>query len=251
MEASLARPGIRHNRAQFFLLVLITAFIGSMVGMERPLIPKLAQEVFGLTSKTAMFSFIVAFGISKALTNFITGRLSDRYGRKRLLVLGWLFALPIPWILMYAGHWQWIIAGNILLGISQGMTWSSTQVMKLDLSADRERVHQVLFNLVDNAVRYTPNGGSVTVSARRRNGSVEVAVSDTGTGIPAEHLPRLFERFYRADPARGRGEGGTGIGLAIARSVVEAHGGQIKAESRPGQGSIFTFDLPAADGSDR
>src|SRR5688500_5229018 len=117
------------------------------------------------------------------------------------------------------------------------------------LSADRERVHQVLFNLVDNAVRFTPTGGSVTVSARRRNGSVEVAVSDTGAGIPPEHLPRLFERFYRADPARGRGEGGTGIGLAIARSVVEAHGGQIRAESRPGHGSIFTFDLPAADGT--
>ena len=109
----------------------------------------------------------------------------------------------------------------------------------------------MLFNLVDNAVRFTPHGGSVTVSARRRNGSVEVAVSDTGAGIPPEHLPRLFERFYRADPARGRGEGGTGIGLAIARSVVEAHGGHIRAESQPGHGSIFTFDLPAADGSDR
>ena len=117
------------------------------------------------------------------------------------------------------------------------------------LSVDRERVHQVLFNLVDNAVRFTPEGGHVTVSARRRNGSVEVAVSDTGAGIPPEHLPRLFERFYRADPARARGDGGTGIGLAIARSVVEAHGGQIRAESEPGRGSVFTFDLPSADGS--
>ena len=108
----------------------------------------------------------------------------------------------------------------------------------------------MLFNLVDNAVRFTPEGGHVTVSARRRNGSVEVMVSDTGAGIPAEHLPRLFERFYRADQARARGDGGTGIGLAIARSVVEAHGGQIRAESEPGRGSIFTFDLPSADGSD-
>jgi signal transduction histidine kinase len=116
------------------------------------------------------------------------------------------------------------------------------------LSADRERVHQVLFNLVDNAVRFTPDGGSVTISARRRNGSVEVAVADTGAGIAAEHLPRLFERFYRADAARTRGEGGTGIGLAIARSVVEAHGGRISAESQPGHGSVFTFDLPSADG---
>ena len=119
------------------------------------------------------------------------------------------------------------------------------------LSADRERVHQVLFNLVDNAVRFTPVGGSVTISARRRNGSVEVAVADTGAGIEAEHLPRLFERFYRADAARTRGEGGTGIGLAIARSVVEAHGGRISAESEPGRGSVFTFDLPSADGGPR
>jgi len=117
------------------------------------------------------------------------------------------------------------------------------------LSADRERIHQVLFNLVDNAVRFTPAGGTVRVSARRENGAIEIAVADTGSGIPAEHLPRLFERFYRADPARSRGEGGTGIGLAIARSVVEAHGGKITAESDPGLGSVFTFDLPAADGS--
>lgn len=114
------------------------------------------------------------------------------------------------------------------------------------VDADRERVHQVLFNLVDNAVRFTPSGGAVTVSAQRHNGSVEVRVADTGSGIPPEHLPRLFERFYRADPARSREDGGTGIGLAIARSVVEAHGGHIRAESELGAGSVFTFDLPVA-----
>jgi signal transduction histidine kinase len=114
------------------------------------------------------------------------------------------------------------------------------------VDADRERVHQVLFNLVDNAVRFTPSGGAVTVSAQRHNGSVEVRVADTGVGIRPEHLPRLFERFYRADPARSREDGGTGIGLAIARSVVEAHGGHIRAESELGEGSVFTFDLPVA-----
>jgi signal transduction histidine kinase len=114
------------------------------------------------------------------------------------------------------------------------------------VEADRERVHQVLFNLLDNAVRFTPSGGSVTVSADRHDGSVEVRVADTGVGIPAEHLPRLFERFYRADPSRSREDGGTGIGLAIARSVVEAHGGHINAQSEPGVGSVFTFDLPVA-----
>lgn len=114
------------------------------------------------------------------------------------------------------------------------------------VDADPERLHQVLFNLLDNAVRFTPSGGAVTVSAHRLNGSVEVQVSDTGVGIPQEHLPRLFERFYRADPARSREDGGTGIGLAIARSVVEAHGGHISAMSEPGRGSVFTFDLPVA-----
>jgi signal transduction histidine kinase len=112
--------------------------------------------------------------------------------------------------------------------------------------ADAERVHQVLFNLLDNAVRFTPSGGRVTVRASRINGVVDVTVADTGPGIAPEHLPRLFERFYRVDSARSRDEGGTGIGLAIARSVVEAHGGRIWAESEPGKGSTFTFQLPVA-----
>lgn len=114
------------------------------------------------------------------------------------------------------------------------------------IEADPERVHQVLFNLVDNAVRFTPEGGHVRIEAHGHNGSVEVRVADTGVGIPAEALPRLFERFYRVDTARTREDGGTGIGLAIARSVVEAHGGTIHAESEPGRGSVFTFDLPIA-----
>lgn len=115
------------------------------------------------------------------------------------------------------------------------------------IEADAERVHQVIFNLVDNAVRFTPEGGEVRIEARRHNGAVEVSVADTGVGIPAEALPRLFERFYRVDAARARDDGGgTGIGLAIARSVVEAHGGVIRAESEPGHGAVFTFDLPVS-----
>jgi len=114
------------------------------------------------------------------------------------------------------------------------------------VDADAERIHQVLFNLVDNAVRFTPPGGAVTIGAHRVNGHVEISVADTGSGIPSEALPRLFERFYRVDTARSREDGGTGIGLAIARSIVEAHGGHIHAESQMGKGSVFTFDLPAA-----
>ena len=111
---------------------------------------------------------------------------------------------------------------------------------------DRERIHQVLFNLLDNAVRFASAGGSVRVTARGAGERCEVRVSDTGPGIPPEHLPFVFERFYRADPARAREDGGTGIGLAIARSIVEAHGGSIRAESEVGSGTTFTFDLPVA-----
>jgi signal transduction histidine kinase len=118
----------------------------------------------------------------------------------------------------------------------------------LFVNADAERIHQVLFNLVDNAVRFTPPGGEVTIVARRDGDRVRVQVSDTGVGVGPEHLPRLFERFYRADPSRSRDDGsGTGIGLAIARSIVEGHGGRITAESERDNGATFTFDLPAAD----
>ncbi|HEX2267363.1 MAG TPA: ATP-binding protein [Actinomycetota bacterium] len=113
------------------------------------------------------------------------------------------------------------------------------------VDADPERLHQVLFNLLDNAYRFTPSGGVVTVRAARDNGALRVSVLDTGPGIPEEHLPLVFERFYRADPSRSREDGGTGIGLAIARSVVEAHGGKIWAESTVGRGSTFSFVLPA------
>jgi signal transduction histidine kinase len=126
---------------------------------------------------------------------------------------------------------------------------SVSDALPVDLPAvfaDRERVHQVLFNLLDNAVRLTPSGGRVTVTASRHIGSVDVAVADTGPGISAEDLPRVFERFFRVDASRSRDDGGTGIGLAIARSVVEAHGGRIWAESEPGKGSTFTFELPVA-----
>jgi len=112
--------------------------------------------------------------------------------------------------------------------------------------ADRERLHQVLFNLLDNAYRFSPQGGVVTVRAERSNGSCEISVEDGGPGIPAEHLPLVFERFYRVDQSRSRDDGGTGIGLAIARSIVEAHGGRIWAENGP-VGARFRFVIPIAD----
>ncbi|MCP9200539.1 MFS transporter [Gramella sp. GC03-9] len=131
--------GLKENWKQFSLLVLINAFVGGMVGLERSIFPQYAQEIFGIESNTAILSFITAFGITKAVTNLMTGRFANRFGRKPLLVFGWLFAIPIPFILMYATSWNWVIFANILLGINQGLTWSSTVVMKIDLVGEKVR----------------------------------------------------------------------------------------------------------------
>ncbi|RYJ51867.1 MFS transporter [Flavobacterium petrolei] len=110
-----------------------------MIGMERTIIPKFAEIEFGIASKTAILSFIIAFGITKAITNYFTGKLANRFGRKNLLLFGWILAIPIPFILIYAESWNWVIFANILLGISQGLTWSSTVVMKIDLVGEKDR----------------------------------------------------------------------------------------------------------------
>ncbi len=131
--------GLKENWPQFTILVIVNAFVGGMVGLERTIIPKFAELEFGIASKTAILSFIIAFGITKAVTNYFTGKLANRFGRKNLLVLGWIIALPIPLLLIYAPSWNWVIFANILLGISQGLTWSSTVVMKIDLVGDKNR----------------------------------------------------------------------------------------------------------------
>jgi len=131
--------GLKQNWRQFSLLVLINAFVGGMVGLERTILPQLAEADFGIAAKTAILSFIIVFGIIKAITNYYTGALANRFGRKRLLVLGWLVALPIPFLLIYAQSWNVIILANVLLGVNQGLTWSSTVVMKIDLVGEKHR----------------------------------------------------------------------------------------------------------------
>lgn len=131
--------GIRANLAQFTLLVVVNAFVGAMVGMERSILPAIAEEEFLLAARTAVLSFIVVFGISKALTNYLAGRFSDRYGRKVVLVIGWLVAAPVPFLLMWATTWSWVLFANLLLGISQGLTWSTTVIMKIDLAGPANR----------------------------------------------------------------------------------------------------------------
>ncbi len=131
--------GLKENWVQFTILVIINAFVGGMIGLERSIFPKFAELKFGVASKTAILSFIIAFGITKAITNYFTGKLANTYGRKNLLILGWIFALPIPFILINASHWNWVIFANVLLGINQGLTWSSTVVMKIDLVGEKDR----------------------------------------------------------------------------------------------------------------
>jgi len=131
--------GLKENWKQFTLLIIVNAFVGGMVGLERSILPEIAKEEFGLVVKTAILSFIIVFGISKAITNYYTGLLANRVGRKNLLIIGWIIALPIPFILIYAQNWNWIIFANILLGINQGLTWSSTVVMKIDLVGEKNR----------------------------------------------------------------------------------------------------------------
>ena len=131
--------GLKENWKQFTILVIVNAFVGGMIGMERTIIPKFAEIEFGIASKTAILSFITAFGITKAITNYFTGKMANRFGRKNLLLFGWILAIPIPFILIYAESWNWVIFANILLGISQGLTWSSTVVMKIDLVGEKDR----------------------------------------------------------------------------------------------------------------
>jgi MFS family permease len=131
--------GLKANWKQFSLLVIINGFVGAMIGLERSIFPDLALEEFGKESNTAILLFIVVFGISKALTNYLSGKLANRVGRKNLLVLGWVIALPIPLILAYSNSWSLIILANALLGVSQGFTWSSTVVMKIDLVGEKNR----------------------------------------------------------------------------------------------------------------
>ena len=139
MPTRAIRLGLRENLGQFSLLVLVNAFVGAMVGLERSILPAIAEQDFHVAARAAILSFIAMFGISKALTNYVAGRLSDRLGRKQVLVAGWLVAVPVPFILMYAPGWGWIVGANLLLGMSQGLSWSTTVIMKIDLVGPRQR----------------------------------------------------------------------------------------------------------------
>ena len=190
MNAASVRLGLRENLPQFSLLVLVNGFVGAMVGMERTILPALAEREFHLAAKTAVLSFIVAFGVSKALTNYLAGRLSDRVGRKRVLVAGWLVAAPVPFMLMWAPTWAWILAANVLLGVSQGLTWSTTVIMKIDLAGARNR--------------------GLAMGLNEFAGYLAVAASALATGWIAARYALRPEPFYL-----GVGYVAAGLGLSV------------------------------------
>ncbi|MFI7576590.1 MFS transporter [Micromonospora sp. NPDC049497] len=131
--------GLRQNAAQFFLLVAVNALVGGMLGQERTVLPLLAESEFGQQAYTAALTYILAFGMAKAATNYFAGTWSDRYGRRPVLVAGWLIAVPVPLLLIWAPTWGWVVAANVLLGVSQGLTWSTTVIMKIDLVGPARR----------------------------------------------------------------------------------------------------------------
>ena len=133
------RLGLRENLGQFSLLVVVNAFVGAMVGIERSILPLLAEQEFHLAARAAILSFIVVFGVTKAVTNYLAGRYSDRVGRRRILIAGWIVAVPVPFLLMWAPTWGWVLVANALLGVSQGLTWSTTVIMKIDLVGPARR----------------------------------------------------------------------------------------------------------------
>jgi len=138
-HAPVVRLGLKENLGQFSLLVVVNAFVGGMVGLERTVVPLIGSQQFGLVLKSAIFSFIVSFGVVKACSNLVSGTLADRVGRKKVLVAGWVVGVPVPFMIMLAPSWGWIVAANVLLGVNQGLAWSMTVLMKIDLVGPRGR----------------------------------------------------------------------------------------------------------------
>lgn len=145
-SSEVPKLGLKENWHQFTLLVIVNAFVGAMIGLERTLLPQIAEKEFGMVVKTAILSFIVVFGFTKAFTNYFAGRWADKFGRKKILILGWLFAIPVPFLLMWAPSWTWVLVANVFLGVSQGLTWSTTVIMKIDLVGSERRGLAMGFN---------------------------------------------------------------------------------------------------------
>ena len=199
------RLGLRENLAQFSLLVVVNAFVGAMIGMERSILPTIAEQEFHLVARATVLSFIVVFGVTKALTNYLAGRWSDRFGRKQILVGGWLVAVPVPFLLMWAPTWEWILFANVLLGVSQGLTWSTTVIMKIDLVGPQRR--------------------GLAMGLNEFAGYFAVAGSALATGWIAEHFHLRPEPFYL-------GVGFVALGLGLSALAVRETRHHVAHEAR-------------------
>ena len=198
------RLGLRENLGQFSLLVVVNAFVGAMIGMERSILPAIAEQEFALAAKSAVVSFIVVFGVTKAFTNYLAGRLSDRFGRKHVLVGGWLVAAPVPFLLMWAPSWTWVLVANAFLGVSQGLTWSTTVIMKIDLAGPQKR--------------------GLAMGLNEFAGYVAVGGSALATGYIAAHYGLRPQPFYL-------GVAFVAIGLLLSVVAVRETTHHVAAES--------------------
>jgi MFS family permease len=207
--------GLGANWRQFWLLVLVNAFVGAMVGLERTVLPLLAQAEFDLASKSAVLSFIATFGVVKAVTNFFAGRLSDIYGRKRVLLAGWLFGLPVPFLVIWAPSWSWIVFANVLLGLNQGLAWSTTVIMKMDLVGPKQR--------------------GFAMGLNEFAGYLAVALTALGTGYLAQAYGLRPEPFYL-------GIACAALGLAVSLLFVRETRHHVTLEAR-----AFTSHPDVAD----
>ncbi|MGQ0505937.1 MAG: MFS transporter [Myxococcaceae bacterium] len=219
---STVRLGLRENIAQFTLLVVVNAFVGAMIGMERSILPAIAEHEFHLAARAAILSFIVVFGVTKALTNYLAGRLSDRFGRKHVLVGGWIIAAPVPFLLMWSPSWNWMLFANVLLGVSQGLTWSTTVIMKIDLAGAKNR--------------------GLATGLNEFAGYFAVAASALATGWIASRYGLRPEPFYLSVAF-------VAVGLGLSALVVRetkhhaAHEsslqGEMPPEGQPSQREVF------------
>jgi MFS family permease len=196
--------GLRENAGQFALLVGVSALVGGMVGQERTIVPLLGVQVFGLSTATAALSFLVAFGLTKAVTNLVAGEMADRFGRKPVLVAGWMVGVPVPFLLILAPDWAWVIAANVLLGVNQGLTWSTTVLMKIDLVGPRNR--------------------GLALGLNEASGYVAVAVTAFLTGLIAESAGLRPAPFFF-------GIAIAGLGLGVSALFVHETRGHAQHES--------------------
>ena len=214
------RLGLRANLAQFSLLVGVNALVGGMVGQERSLLSLLATETFGLAAVSAALTYIVAFGLTKAATNFLAGTLADRYGRKPILVAGWLIGLPVPLLLIWAPTWTWVIAANVLLGVNQGLCWSTTVIMKIDLAGPERR--------------------GLAMGLNEAAGYLAVALTAYLTGLIAARAGLRPEPFYL-------GLAYAGLGLGLSTLLVRETRGHAQLEAQLTDAGRTTNANPGPD----